>query len=118
MRDLIIMDLHLGWRPNIIIDGCDTPFDEDGWEGYSVGPSGQIIYTVARCIRCMLPNVDPATGVRDAAVRFFLPEDVLYKVLKCFDPDSMDSHANFQSEGARCQFQLLLRQCVSCACYL
>lgn len=60
-------------------------FEEDGWESFEVFSSstdgvqvpafgkdaegkGRGIYTLIRCGRCMVPNIDPATGVRDAYV--------------------------------------------------
>ncbi|SJX61062.1 uncharacterized protein SRS1_12285 [Sporisorium reilianum f. sp. reilianum] len=81
------------FRPNIIVDnapGAHTrlaAWEEDGWtaaEFFSfteVAPMGAQaegkgragIYMLAKCARCMVPNIDPDTGVRDS----FLPYRVL-----------------------------------------
>lgn len=87
------------FRPNIIIDNAPqaeegtklTPWEEDAWtaaelfspdashipmgaEAENLGRAG--IYMLAKCARCMVPNIDPETGVRDN----FLP----YRVLQEF----------------------------------
>ncbi|KZP07271.1 hypothetical protein FIBSPDRAFT_875668 [Athelia psychrophila] len=77
------------FRPNIVLGDAPaatskmTAFEEDGWESFEIidqslagaaasmfGKAaigmGQGIYTLVRCARCMVPNIDPATGVRDA----------------------------------------------------
>ncbi|EKM48020.1 uncharacterized protein PHACADRAFT_266593, partial [Phanerochaete carnosa HHB-10118-sp] len=61
------------FRPNIVVRGAGTPFSEDIWEKVYVTPRGsntkdesRSFTLVSRCARCLLPNVDPATGVRDA----------------------------------------------------
>ena len=61
-----------------------VPWEEDGWEAievfdnldpHAVPPFGKKaegkglgIYTVVRCARCVVPNIDPATGIRDTFV--------------------------------------------------
>ncbi|KZO90635.1 hypothetical protein CALVIDRAFT_388954 [Calocera viscosa TUFC12733] len=63
------------FRPNIVFTGAREAFDEDSWEEISVRDSqtdelkGRILL-VSRCTRCLLPNVDPASGVPDKAVPF------------------------------------------------
>jgi hypothetical protein len=81
------------FRPNIVLgdakqgeDGsCNpkmVPWEEDAWEAFEIFEKsdsamashfgkdaegkGLGIYTLVRCGRCMVPNIDPATGVRDA----------------------------------------------------
>lgn len=77
------------FRPNIIVGDAPssstpslTAFEEDTWASLEVLPSsageagfgeevegkGNGIYTLVRCGRCMVPNIDPATGIRDAFV--------------------------------------------------
>ncbi|SPC61157.1 uncharacterized protein UHOD_01487 [Ustilago sp. UG-2017b] len=76
------------FRPNIIVDNAPssdtnlTPWEEDAWtaaeffdsssspselplgaEAEGKGRAG--IYMLAKCARCMVPNIDPETGVRD-----------------------------------------------------
>jgi uncharacterized protein YcbX len=64
------------FRPNVVLQGAGVPFAEDAWEEIAFTPSGDVGATsptlklVAKCTRCLLPNVDPQTGVRDAAVPF------------------------------------------------
>lgn len=81
------------FRPNIIIDNASdasTPlsaWEEDGWTAAELFPANTAapfgkqaerkgragIYMLAKCARCMVPNIDPETGVRDN----FLPYRVL-----------------------------------------
>lgn len=84
------------FRPNIVLGDVPstenenkTPkmvaFEEDGWESFEIIDQskvslvasafgkeaiglGQGIYTLVRCGRCMVPNIDPTTGIRDAHV--------------------------------------------------
>ncbi|GAA5902365.1 hypothetical protein JCM5296_003122 [Sporobolomyces johnsonii] len=60
------------FRPNIIVEGVREPFEEDGWKLIKVGTDDEI-EVCFRCARCMLPSVDPATGVRDR----LLPDQVM-----------------------------------------
>lgn len=73
------------FRPNIIVDNASnadsplTPWEEDAWtaaelfDSSSEAPLGAEaegkgragIYMLAKCARCMVPNIDPETGVRD-----------------------------------------------------
>lgn len=83
------------FRPNIIVDNAPnaestlSPWEEDGWTAAEVFDSSAAeqaplgaeaegkgragIYMLAKCARCMVPNIDPETGVRDN----FLPYRVL-----------------------------------------
>lgn len=51
----------LNFRPNIVITGGNA-YEEDAWKKIRIG---EYEYHVAcRTVRCLLPNVNPATGVR------------------------------------------------------
>lgn len=51
----------LRFRPNLVVDGCDA-FAEDGWRRIRIG---DIEFRVAKpCSRCVIPTIDPATGLR------------------------------------------------------
>ncbi|KAK4698391.1 hypothetical protein P7C70_g7886, partial [Phenoliferia sp. Uapishka_3] len=59
------------WRGNIVVEGVGEPWEEDGWkEVVFVGEGGEKaeMFISSRCARCMLPNVDPASGIRDKVV--------------------------------------------------
>ncbi|KAG9127316.1 hypothetical protein FRC07_014849 [Ceratobasidium sp. 392] len=61
------------FRPNIVLSGSPAPFDEDYWGDVQIGENdteGGIVSVVKRCGRCLLPNVDTVTGIRDNAVPF------------------------------------------------
>ncbi|KAF8602395.1 hypothetical protein BDV93DRAFT_474663 [Ceratobasidium sp. AG-I] len=61
------------FRPNIVVSGSPAPFDEDYWGDVKIGEEdteGGVVSLVKRCGRCLLPNVDTRTGVRDNAVPF------------------------------------------------
>jgi uncharacterized protein YcbX len=50
------------FRPNVVVDGTAGPFAEDGWRDVRIG---EVALAVAKpCARCVLPTVDPATGVK------------------------------------------------------
>ncbi|MGP3929965.1 MOSC domain-containing protein [Nonomuraea sp. KM88] len=47
------------FRPNVVIDGVDTPFAEDGWKRLRIGDVG---FRVTKgCDRCVLTTIDTAT---------------------------------------------------------
>ena len=53
----------LNFRPNLVLSGCEA-FAEDTWDGVEVG-SGEGVVRLERvgpCVRCVLVNVDPASG--------------------------------------------------------
>ncbi|KAI0789428.1 MOSC N-terminal beta barrel domain-containing protein [Abortiporus biennis] len=68
------------FRPNIVIKGAGIPFYEELVREVVVGPEllsnpedtkpENVITLVAKCARCLLPNVDTTTGLRDAAVPY------------------------------------------------
>lgn len=51
----------LNFRPNIVITGGNA-YEEDSWKRIRIGDYEY--YVVCRTVRCLLPNVNPATGVR------------------------------------------------------
>ncbi|QRV80349.1 importin-9 [Ceratobasidium sp. AG-Ba] len=61
------------FRPNIVLSGSPAAFDEDYWGDVQIGEDdtgGGVVSVVKRCGRCLLPNVDTNTGIRDNAVPF------------------------------------------------
>ncbi|KAH7338871.1 MOSC N-terminal beta barrel domain-containing protein [Rhizoctonia solani] len=61
------------FRPNIVLSGSPAPFDEDYWGDIQIGEESSrslVLSLVGRCGRCLLPNTNPTTGVRDKAVPF------------------------------------------------
>ncbi|KAF9194044.1 hypothetical protein BGZ51_001389 [Haplosporangium sp. Z 767] len=64
----------LNFRPNLVISGVSKPFEEDTW--CTVDIRGVTYYFVCRCTRCDMPNVDPATGVKDK----LQPQKTLQKI--------------------------------------
>ncbi|RHZ51654.1 hypothetical protein CDV55_103363 [Aspergillus turcosus] len=49
------------FRPNIVVSGAATPFEEDFWAELRVGQAARLLLT-ANCVRCQSINVDYATG--------------------------------------------------------
>lgn len=58
------------FRPNIVFKGAGVPFAEDFWREVLIGNTSPPITLVAKCARCLLPNVDTERGTRDAAVPY------------------------------------------------
>lgn len=50
------------FRPNLILTGISA-FEEDNWQRISIGEHR--ISMLSRCGRCLLPNVNPATGQKN-----------------------------------------------------
>ncbi|CAF0884519.1 unnamed protein product [Rotaria sordida] len=51
------------FRPNIIVANVNKPYAEDCWREIEVG---EVKLTwITACTRCLLPTVDPETGVKD-----------------------------------------------------
>ncbi|CAF1463814.1 unnamed protein product [Adineta steineri] len=51
------------FRPNIVVENVDKPYAEDCWREIEIG---EIKFTwIAACIRCLLPTIDPQTGIKD-----------------------------------------------------
>ncbi|KAI0686817.1 MOSC N-terminal beta barrel domain-containing protein [Cytidiella melzeri] len=78
------------FRPNIVVRGAGIPFAEDAWMKITVGVSdldeSKHISLVSKCTRCLLPNVDVRTGIRDAAV----PYKVIMKIRTGVDATNMN----------------------------
>ncbi|EGO05379.1 hypothetical protein SERLA73DRAFT_101193 [Serpula lacrymans var. lacrymans S7.3] len=77
------------FRPNIVLKGAGIPFAEDSIAEFTIDShrevtdsTAPIIRLVCKCTRCLLPNVDIRTGLRDKAV----PYKVLMKFRKGLDP--------------------------------
>lgn len=52
------------FRPNIVIEGDKaTPFAEDDWDWIKIGDV--VLRNVKPCTRCMIPTIDPKSGIRD-----------------------------------------------------
>ncbi|KAJ3484313.1 hypothetical protein NLI96_g5731 [Meripilus lineatus] len=76
------------FRPNIVIKGTGVAFSEEAMRDIIISPKFvddsednsefTVITLVSKCTRCLLPNVDIKTGIRDAAV----PYKVLTKLHK------------------------------------
>ena len=50
------------FRPNIVVSGC-SPFAEDNWKEIRIG---DIVFRIVKpCSRCVIPNVNIKTGVRE-----------------------------------------------------
>ena len=57
------------FRPNLLIEPAeDAPFQEDGWVGSVLRIGGMRMRVDQRDSRCVLVNVEPATGTRDPSV--------------------------------------------------
>jgi len=57
------------FRPNLVIDAHgDQPFVEEDWLGCTLGIGDALVRIDARDRRCVVVNVDPATGQRDPVV--------------------------------------------------
>ena len=57
------------FRPNLLIDAPDgSPFPEDGWLGFVLRIGGLRMRVDRRDERCVIVNVDPATGERAPSV--------------------------------------------------
>ncbi|KAK1226485.1 hypothetical protein PQX77_010569 [Marasmius sp. AFHP31] len=91
------------FRPNVVLNG-GGPWVEDEWEEISLGPDAETaqkaprILVLGKCRRCVLPNVSPETGEKDAAV----PLKVLMKFRLGVDPN-YKFHACVGSWGAPLQ---------------
>jgi len=57
------------FRPNVLIDAPDAgDFPEDGWTGCTLGMGDALVRVDGRDQRCIVVNVDPATGAEDPVV--------------------------------------------------
>lgn len=53
---------HTKFRPNIVVSGADTAFEEDFWTELVIGPHEARLLLTGNCVRCPSLNVDYATG--------------------------------------------------------
>ncbi|THH18415.1 hypothetical protein EW146_g2558 [Bondarzewia mesenterica] len=78
------------YRPNIVFEGASVPFAEDMWKEITITSTSTAEATsftlVAKCTRCMLPNIDPASGVRNMSV----PSKPLLKFRTGLDPGRLE----------------------------
>ncbi|KAK2149192.1 hypothetical protein LSH36_463g05002 [Paralvinella palmiformis] len=51
------------FRPNIVAKTGSEPYAEDNWKEVYIGTAR--LRTLKLCARCVLPNVDPETGLKD-----------------------------------------------------
>ncbi|CAF4013679.1 unnamed protein product [Adineta steineri] len=63
------------FRPNVVATGLSKPFDEDYWREIEIGDVK--LNWIAPCTRCLLPTVDPKTGIKD-------PNSEPYKTLRSY----------------------------------
>lgn len=95
-RDLVVER----FRPNIVIKGGGAPFVEDNITELTITSDGEpansasAIHLVSKCTRCLLPNVDTVTGIRDSAV----PYKAMMKFRRGLDP-ARDSLPCFGCNG-------------------
>lgn len=53
------------FRPNIVIDG-DIPYAEDNWRRLRIG---KLEFDIVKpCSRCVIPSIDPLTGMKQSCV--------------------------------------------------
>lgn len=50
------------FRPNIVVSGAETAYEEDFWTEIVVGPSRARLLLTGNCVRCQSLNVDYQTG--------------------------------------------------------
>jgi uncharacterized protein YcbX len=50
------------FRPNVVVRGAPSPYDEDGWRRVTLGASP--LRLAKRCDRCVMTTIDPASGER------------------------------------------------------
>jgi len=50
------------FRPNIVVSGAETAFEEDFWGELTIGEQGIKMVLTSNCVRCRSLNIDYATG--------------------------------------------------------
>lgn len=50
------------FRPNIVVSGAETAFEEDFWTELGLGPNQARLFLTGNCVRCVSLNVDFQTG--------------------------------------------------------
>ncbi|KAJ5777142.1 hypothetical protein N7520_000388 [Penicillium odoratum] len=53
---------HTKFRPNIVVSGADSAFEEDFWTELNVGSTKSRLLLTGNCVRCQSLNVDYQTG--------------------------------------------------------
>ena len=61
LPDGVEMDLTK-FRPNIVVSGAETAFEEDFWSTLTIGPARTRLRLTANCLRCQSLNIDFTTG--------------------------------------------------------
>ena len=58
------------FRPNLVLDGLPHPHDEDMLDTLEIqAPEGPVVLKLVKpCVRCTIPDIDPATAERGQAV--------------------------------------------------
>ena len=58
------------FRPNLVLDGLPHPHDEDMFETLEIdAPEGPVVLRLVKpCVRCTIPDIDPASAERGQAV--------------------------------------------------
>ncbi|KAF7349390.1 MOSC domain-containing protein [Mycena sanguinolenta] len=71
------------FRPNVVVSGVNEPFGEDDWQEI-VTLDNRTFVLPARCPRCMFPNVDTESGLRDSQ----MPNNAMmqYRKVEAFAP--------------------------------
>ncbi|KAJ7129054.1 hypothetical protein C8R46DRAFT_1363288 [Mycena filopes] len=71
------------FRPNIIVSGVEEAFGEDDWQEITTLDNRSFVLP-ARCPRCMFPNVDTKSGLRDPQ----MPNNAMmqYRKVEAFAP--------------------------------
>ncbi len=89
----------LRFRPNIVIQGC-MPYAEDQYIEMRINT---VVFSAeGRCSRCLLPEVNPATGIRDHAEmtmvlqQYRSDEKGLWYLGQHFSVRTLESHAVLQ----------------------
>ncbi|KAH9923163.1 armadillo-type protein [Epithele typhae] len=115
------------FRPNIVLKGSGVPFAEDMWRRIVLRPSqpskstgtdeARTFTLVSKCTRCLLPNVDPSTGMRDAAVPYkvllkFRRKDPTKNTKSCFGCNAIVGDQGIIRVGDRMEAKTQIRQAV------
>ena len=74
------------FRPNVVVRGAPSPFDEDDWRRVTLGAAP--LRQAKRCDRCVMTTIDPASGARG--------------------PEPLRSFARYREEGGSVYFGIYL----------
>ena len=50
------------FRPNLVVSGCQRPYEEDDWKVYKIGQA--TLWSVKPCERCAVTTIDQRTLAR------------------------------------------------------